>query len=61
MKRLRSERRWSQEQLAYEANIDRTYVSGIERLVRHPTITSVEKIAKAFGVSFSELLDHDPS
>ncbi|WP_436082768.1 helix-turn-helix domain-containing protein [Pararhizobium sp. LjRoot235] len=37
----------SQEELADRAEIDRTYVSGIERQVRNPTITIVAKFAQA--------------
>jgi len=60
MRRLRRERGWSQERLADEAGLDRTYISGIERVTRHPTITSVEKIVGALDTSFSELLDRTP-
>ena len=38
MKRLRKERGWSQEALADEAGLDRTYISGIERVVKNPTV-----------------------
>lgn len=61
MKRLRRDRGWSQEQLADEAGLDRTYISGIERQTRHPTITTVAKLAAALGASFADLLDHEPS
>ena len=61
MKRLRRDRGWSQEQLADEAGLDRTYISGIERRTRHPTITTVAKLVAALGVSFADLLDHEPS
>lgn len=60
MKRLRKDHGWSQERLADEASLDRTYISGIERMTRHPTITSVQKIVNALGTSFSELLDRTP-
>ena len=60
MRRLRRERGWSQERLADEAGLDRTYISGIERETRHPTITSVGKIVVAFDTTFAELLDHKP-
>ncbi|MFD3263550.1 helix-turn-helix domain-containing protein [Phenylobacterium ferrooxidans] len=43
--------------MAHEAGLDRTYVSGMERQIRHPTITSVEKVATALGVTFGQLLD----
>jgi transcriptional regulator with XRE-family HTH domain len=57
MKRLRKERGWSQEVLADEAGLDRTYISGIERLVRNPTITVVERVAVALGCHLGQLLD----
>lgn len=57
MKTLRKERGWSPETLALEANLDRTYVSGIERKVKNPTITVVERMANALDCSLGELLD----
>ncbi|MEQ1493030.1 MAG: helix-turn-helix transcriptional regulator, partial [Terricaulis sp.] len=51
LKRLRSEKGWSQEELADQAGLHRTYVSGVERGVRNPTITIVATLAKALGVS----------
>ena len=47
----------SQEQFALKYDIDRTYVSGIERGKRNPTIVIVNKFAKALGVSIAELFD----
>ncbi|MGH6763014.1 MAG: helix-turn-helix domain-containing protein [Phyllobacterium sp.] len=46
----------SQEDLAARAEIDRTYVSGIERQVRNPTITVVAKFAEALETTAAELL-----
>lgn len=57
MKRLRKERRWSQEELADEAGLDRTYISGIERKVKNPTITVVERVARALKCRLGDLLD----
>lgn len=57
MKRLREERGWSQEALADEAGLDRTYISGIERIVKNPTITVIERIAAALACQLGELLD----
>ena len=57
MKRLRKERGWSQEALADEAGLDRTYISGIERITKNPTITVVERIASALGCPLGNLLD----
>jgi transcriptional regulator with XRE-family HTH domain len=46
----------SPEELALEAELHRTYISGVERGVRHPTVTVVAKIAKALGVTPDQLL-----
>lgn len=46
----------SQEELAHRADLDRTYVSGLERGVRNPSLTAVVKVAKGFGITTSELL-----
>ena len=57
LRRLRQQRGWSQEQLAFEARIHRTYISDLERGARNPTITVVDKLATTFGVRVGELLD----
>lgn len=57
MKKLRKERGWSQEALADEAGLDRTYISGIERKVKNPTVTVVERVADALDCTLGELLD----
>ena len=55
IKYLRSLKKWSQEDLALEANVNKNYLSDLERGERNPTIKVLEKIAKAFGISLSEL------
>ena len=57
VKRYRKERGLSQEGLAFECGVHRTYVSGVERGIRNPTVRVLEKIAKALGVAPSRLLD----
>jgi transcriptional regulator with XRE-family HTH domain len=57
LRRLRDERNLSQEAFAHDAGIHRTYISDIERGARNPTITVVEKIALALGVTSSTLLE----
>lgn len=47
----------SQEQLAFDCGLHRTYISGIERGIRNPTLVIVEKIAKALGIKPGALLD----
>lgn len=46
----------SQESLAYESDIHRTYVSLIERGIRHPTLDVVFRLAEALEVSPSVLV-----
>ena len=46
----------SQEELGFEAELDRTYVSGIERGVRNPTVVTVRRLASALGIAPSRLL-----
>ncbi len=53
--RIRTERGFSQDQLAEKAELDRTYLSGIERGVRNPGIQSVLKLCKALRVTPDEL------
>jgi CheY-like chemotaxis protein len=45
----------SQEELAYRADLHRTYISDVERGARNPSIESIEKIASALEISVSML------
>lgn len=56
LKRLRAERGLSQEDLADSADVDRTYVSSLERSVYAAGIDVVERLAKALGVTAADLL-----
>lgn len=57
LRRLRQEKSWSQEDLAHESGLHRTYISDLERIARNPTITVVERLAQTLGVKVGELLD----
>ena len=57
VRRLRKEKGWSQERYAFEADVHRTYVSEIERAVRNPTATMIERLARPLGVAPGRLLD----
>ncbi|MBW4498993.1 MAG: helix-turn-helix domain-containing protein [Scytonema hyalinum WJT4-NPBG1] len=48
----------SQEELGLRANLDRTYISGVERGVRNPSLTALVNIASGLGITVSNLLDH---
>ena len=54
IKEIRHQRQLSQEKLADLANLDRTYISGIERGVRNITLESLESIISALSISKSE-------
>src|SRR5207249_12087222 len=54
LREIRKEHDVSQEQLALDSGLDRTYVSLIERGVQSPTIRSVVKLATVLGVTPSE-------
>lgn len=49
IRRHRELLRISQEELAVRAGIDRTYISGVERGVRNPTLDVIQRIAQALG------------
>ena len=55
IRRLRLERGLSQEALAVDAGIDRTYVSRLERGLENPTISVLEKLARALSSNIEEL------
>ncbi len=56
LKRLRAARGLSQEELADRADIDRTYISSLERSVYAAGIDVVDRLAKALGVTTADLL-----
>ena len=56
LRRARNAKGLSQEALAHEAEVDRTYVSALERSEYSATIDMVDKLAKALGVDASALL-----
>jgi transcriptional regulator with XRE-family HTH domain len=53
--RLRDQKGFSQDKLAEKSDLDRTYLSGIERGVRNPGIKVVIRLARALGVSVDQL------
>jgi transcriptional regulator with XRE-family HTH domain len=57
IKRVRTQKGWSQEEFADQAQLHRTYISGLERGIRNPTVTVVEKLARALEVAPGSLLD----
>ena len=56
VRNFREKADFSQEELADRSGLHRTYISGVERGVRNPTVLVLAKIAKALGVDASLLL-----
>ena len=56
VRRIRRELGISQEELAFRAELHRTYISGVERGIRNPTIIVLGRIADALDVAPGDLL-----
>jgi transcriptional regulator with XRE-family HTH domain len=56
VRRFRRQQKLTQEQLAFEAKIDLTYVGGIERGKRNPSLKVMARIADALSVPLVKLL-----
>ncbi len=56
VRKTRLDRGWSQEELSFRADLHRTYISGVERGIRNPTILVLAKIAAALEVTPDRLL-----
>lgn len=56
LKRLRAEAGLSQETLAFQAGLDRTYISALERGLYSASIVTIERLAKALDVEPTEFL-----
>ncbi|MEU2612150.1 helix-turn-helix transcriptional regulator [Micromonospora sp. NPDC007271] len=56
VRRARTEKGISQEQLAALSGLDRTYVSGLERGKRNPTLATQERLAAALDVRIADLV-----
>jgi transcriptional regulator with XRE-family HTH domain len=55
LRRIRVKRGLSQERLAYDAEVDRSYLGGLERGEENPTVDILDRLAKTLSVSISEL------
>ena len=53
---IRQAKGWSQEKLAFEADLDRTYISSVERGHRNISLINIYKLAKALDVTPQSLL-----
>jgi transcriptional regulator with XRE-family HTH domain len=57
LQRLRRDKGFSQEELADRAQIHQTYLSGVERGRRNPTITVLQRIAEALDADIADLME----
>lgn len=53
---LRKKAGWSQEELSFRSNVNKNYLSDLERGRRNPSLKILERLAVAFGLTLSELL-----
>ncbi len=60
IRELRQERGWTQEALGQKAGKHWTYIGGIERGTRNPTITVADALARAFEVPLASLFELGP-
>jgi transcriptional regulator with XRE-family HTH domain len=56
LRRLRVARGLSQEALAVDAGLDRSYIGRLERAVENPTVQTLDKLAITLGVRLAELV-----
>jgi transcriptional regulator with XRE-family HTH domain len=57
VRECREKRQWTQEDLAERAELDRSYIAGIEAGLRNPSIKAVAKIASGLNLTLAELLE----
>jgi transcriptional regulator with XRE-family HTH domain len=56
LRRLRKDKGLSQEELAHQSDLDRTYISLLERGLRQPSLSSILRLSKPLGVSSADIL-----
>ncbi|WP_421928800.1 helix-turn-helix transcriptional regulator [Neoaquamicrobium sediminum] len=61
LRRIRTAKGITQENLAVDAGVDRTSISGIERVDFNASVELVDRLAHALGVDISELFTAQPS
>jgi transcriptional regulator with XRE-family HTH domain len=59
IKELRAERNLSQDKLAEESGIHRTFIAGLEVGTRNPSLATLARLARALGVPIRELFEED--
>lgn len=57
VKKLRRQKKWSQEYLSFMSGLDRTYIGGLERGERNATIGTLTTISKALNITLFQLVE----
>jgi transcriptional regulator with XRE-family HTH domain len=57
VRKVREEKSWTQEELADNANLHRTYIGMIERAEKNITLINIKKIADALNVPINKLME----
>jgi transcriptional regulator with XRE-family HTH domain len=60
LRRIRVGRGLSQERVAYDAEVDRSYVGGLERQEENPTVDLLDRLANTLEIPISELFKKPP-
>ncbi|HEY1746858.1 MAG TPA: helix-turn-helix transcriptional regulator [Xanthobacteraceae bacterium] len=55
LRRIRVKRGLSQERLAFDAEVDRSYLGGLERGAQNPTVDILDRLASVLSVQLGEL------
>ncbi len=55
LRRIRVKNGLSQERLAYDSGVDRSYLGGLERCEENPTVDLLDRLAQALSVSIADL------
>ena len=61
VRQLRDEKGWSQERLAEKADLDRSYIAGIEVGRRNPSLNALATLATGLGMGLSDLFNGVPA
>ena len=57
LRRFRTQQRLSQERVAEQSNLDRTYISLLERGKRQPSLYTILRLADVFGMSAADMIE----
>ncbi len=60
LRKTREDLGWSQEDLAFECELHRTYIGGIERAEYNITLLSLRRITDALGIKLADAIDSIP-